>query len=123
MRVAKLAPTDPARGQLDDFVKALETVRGKLVTTKEGGGITGEEKIREEMGTLYGSINGYEGRPTQSQIERTAALGKELAIIVAGFNALTKTSLPAVNAALTKSSLDSITVMTREEWEKAQAAN
>ncbi len=75
------------------------------------------------MGTLYGSINGYEGRPPQSQVERTTAPGKELAIIVAEFGALTKNSLPAVNAALTKNLLDSIAVMTGEEWEKAQATN
>jgi len=122
-RAMKIADNDPARRQLEDFVKALETIRTKLVATKEGGGITGEEKIREQMGTLYGSVNGYEGRPTASQVERATALSTELAAIVAEFDALTKNSLPAVNAALTKNSLDSIAVMTRAEWEKTQAAN
>jgi len=122
-RAMKIADNDPARRQLEDFVKALETIRTKLVATKEGGGITGEEKIREQMGTLYGSVNGYEGRPTASQIERATALSTELAAIVAEFEALTKNSLPAVNAALTKNSLGSIAIMTRAEWEKTQAVN
>lgn len=65
----------------------------------------------------------FDIRPTASQIERASALGTELAAIVAEFDALTKNSLPAVNAALTKNSLDSIAVMTRAEWEKTQAAN
>jgi len=90
------------------------------VATKEGGGITGEEKIREQMGTLYGSVNGYEGRPTQSQIQRMTALGKELDAVVAEFNALTKKELPVVNAALEKKKITPITLMTKTDWEKKQ---
>ena len=33
----------------------------KIVATKEGGAITGEERIREHLDLLYGAVNGWEG--------------------------------------------------------------
>ncbi|MBZ5553263.1 MAG: hypothetical protein LAO21_11125 [Acidobacteriia bacterium] len=119
-RAAKLAAGDVTRKRLEDVAKSLEGIRSKLVATKEGGGITGEEKIREQMGSLYGAVNGYEGRPTQSQILRMEALKKEFDVVVAEFDTLAKKELPAVNAILEKRKLDPIRVMSKEEWEKKQ---
>jgi hypothetical protein len=36
--------------------------------------ITGEVRLREEIGEVYGDVSRYGGRPTQSQIDRAAAL-------------------------------------------------
>jgi len=95
--------------------EALENLRSKLVATKEGGGITGEEKFREQMGSLYGAVNGYECRPTQSQINRLTALGKELEAVMAEFEALSKKELVVVNAALETKKIDSIKLMTKAD--------
>ena len=40
--------------------------------------ITGEIRLREEIGEVYGDVSRYGGRPTQSQIERTAALDERV---------------------------------------------
>jgi hypothetical protein len=63
-RSAKLAEKDPLRARLQKFSADLDDLRSKIVATKEGGAITGEERIREHLGNLYGDVNGYEGRPT-----------------------------------------------------------
>ncbi|MGI9108380.1 MAG: VPS10 domain-containing protein [Pyrinomonadaceae bacterium] len=117
-RSAKLDANDTARKQLEDLAAALESVRAKLVATREGGGITGEEKIREKMGALYGAVNGYEGKPSQSQIDRITALGKELGEVVAQFDALAKKELVAANAALEGKQLAPVVLMTKADWEK-----
>ncbi|HEY3132173.1 MAG TPA: hypothetical protein VGL91_22140 [Acidobacteriota bacterium] len=119
-RAGKLASDDPTRRSLEDLAKSLEAIRSRLVATREGGGITGEEKIREQMGSLYGSVNGYEGRPTQSQIRRMTALGKEFDAVVAEFDAVTRKELPALNAALEAKKIDPIRLLTRADWEKKQ---
>jgi photosystem II stability/assembly factor-like uncharacterized protein len=119
-RAAKLPAADASRRQLEDFARAVDAVRAKLVSTREGGGITGEEKVREKLGDLYGAVNGYEGRPTQSQVARVAALGKELNDVVAEFDALVKKDLGTVSAALAEKKLDPIKLLTKEEWEKKQ---
>jgi hypothetical protein len=51
----------------------VDAMRKKIVATKEGGMITGEERLREYLASLYGDVSGYEGRPSQTQVERTDA--------------------------------------------------
>ena len=65
------------KDQLNGLVQKLEEFRSTLVSVKEGGMITGEKKLREKLGELYGGVNGYCGRPTQSQIDSTATFPKE----------------------------------------------
>jgi photosystem II stability/assembly factor-like uncharacterized protein len=57
----------------------LGELRQKIVATREGGAITGEERLREHADILYGAIMSWEGRPAQYQLERIDALDRELA--------------------------------------------
>ena len=66
--------------------KEVDDLRMKLVATKEGGMITGEERLREYVAGLYSDVLTYEGRPTQMQIDRADALARELADVVADFD-------------------------------------
>jgi len=66
---------DKALQQLDG---KLEAVKKKIVATKEGGAITGEERIREHADHLYGALLSYEGKPSSYLIERTQVLKREL---------------------------------------------
>jgi photosystem II stability/assembly factor-like uncharacterized protein len=56
----------------------LNEARKKIVATKEGGAITGEERIREHTDTLYGALVGWEGKPARYQVQRISALRSEL---------------------------------------------
>jgi photosystem II stability/assembly factor-like uncharacterized protein len=119
-RSAKLAEKDSLRARLQQLATDLESLRSRIVATKEGGAITGEERIREHLGNLYGSVNGYEGRPTDYQAARTESLGRELEDVIADFRKLTDKELPGINAALTKKKLAAISVMAEADWEKQQ---
>jgi hypothetical protein len=63
----------------------MERQRVALVSSKQGEGISGEEKLREELGMLYGNVNMHEGRPTDSQLRRMGVLEKRLAEATATF--------------------------------------
>jgi photosystem II stability/assembly factor-like uncharacterized protein len=76
-----------AKGRADQAA-AADTIRKKIVATKEGGAITGEERLREYLATLYGDVNGYEGRPTDAQLARADALARELDDVIKEFTAL-----------------------------------
>jgi hypothetical protein len=80
--------------------------------------ITGEERLREYLAGLYGDVTGYEGRPSQTQVERTDALAKELADVVKEFDAWSAKELVDLNKELSAKTLEPVTMMTREEWEK-----
>jgi len=109
----------------DQFVKRLQSasaqvddLRKKIVATKEGGMITGEERLREFLADLYGNVVSYDGRPSQTQVERTGALSRELSDVVKDFDAWISRELPGLNSALSGKNLETLSPLTREEWEK-----
>jgi hypothetical protein len=117
-RAAKLRPADPLRQRLTALAEAADAVRAKVVATKEGGMITGEERLREFLGGLYGDVNGYDGRPTDEQVARADVLSRQLDDVVRELTTLTSQQLPALNRQLASSKLAAIEVISEEAWRK-----
>ncbi len=65
--------TDAAR-----VSEQADALRKQLVATKEGGAITGEERLRENVDNIYGAITSVEAAPTAYQLARVDALEREL---------------------------------------------
>ena len=116
------AHAQDARKPIDDLAVALEALRTKLVATKENGFISGEEQLRERLGECYGAVNGYDGRPTESQLHRKDVLKKELADAAAELDAILKTRLEAINSALARGNLQPIKKLARDDWQKQQGS-
>src|SRR5262245_10123630 len=113
---------DPLAANLRKQSAAVDEMRRKIVATKEGGMITGEERLRENLTELYGNVSGYEGRPTQTQVERADAIARELADVVKEFDHWTATEMARINSSLAGHKLEPIPVMTREEWNSRNVA-
>ena len=121
-RMAKLQEKDPLRAKLQQLVDSCEQVRSKIVATKEGGMITGEERIREHLGQLYGSVNQYEGRPGEYHAARADSLGRELEDVITEFKQLTDRELAPINSSLKKKKMEAIAVLTEADWKKKREA-
>ncbi|MBI2679028.1 MAG: sialidase [Candidatus Koribacter versatilis] len=119
---AKLPANDRLRKQLEALAASEDAIRGKIVATKEGGAITGEERLREFLAGLYGDVNGYDGRPTDSQVARTDALQHELDDVVKQFNDTTNKQLAAVNRGLAGKKMQPIKVLAEADWQQQQTA-
>ncbi len=120
-RAVKLAANDPLHKRLQDLAARADEIRKKIVATKEGGAITGEERIREKTTGLYGTFVGYEGRPADYQLARIDSLKRELDDVVKEFDAFVAKDVKELNVSLAKKKLEIIQPLTREEWEKANA--
>jgi hypothetical protein len=118
-RAAKLPAADALRQRLTTLADTVDKIRSKIVATKEGGMITGEERLREYVGGLYGDVNGYDGRPTDEQIARSESLGRELDDVIREFTTLTGQQLPPINRELTSKKLGPIEVISEDAWRKA----
>jgi photosystem II stability/assembly factor-like uncharacterized protein len=105
---AKKLGSDALAAKVRSASASVDEIRKRVVATKEGGMITGEERLREFLVDLYGSVNGYDGRPSQAQVERADALSRELGDVVRDFDAWTAKELPAINAALVKKKLEPV---------------
>jgi hypothetical protein len=117
-RAAKLPEKDPLRKSVQELSQHADALRSRIVATKEGGAITGEERIREYLTNVYGDVNNYDGKPTNSQVERTDALGRELDDVIKDLDQLTTKQLPAINSGLQKKKLEPIQSLTQQQWEK-----
>ncbi|MGH9501033.1 MAG: WD40/YVTN/BNR-like repeat-containing protein [Terriglobales bacterium] len=117
---AKLSAKDGLRTRLEHLADQAGDLRSKIVATKEGGAITGEERIREHLGEVYGDVNSYNGRPTADQTARAASLAKELEDVITDFHKLTDAELPAINAGLRKKKMEAIAVLSESDWQKQQ---
>ncbi|TXI75656.1 MAG: sialidase [Dokdonella sp.] len=98
------------RKRLDSLEAKTDVVRKKIVATKEGGAITGEERLREHADVLYGAIMSYDGKPADYQLARIESLKRELADIDAEFTTLQVRDLADANSALKAAGLQEIKI-------------
>ena len=104
---------------LEGFAEQLETLRTSLSASK-GGIISGEERLRERLGTLYGNVTGYDGRPSKTQFDRRDTLGAELADALSAGEELLGPALEALNARLAEAGLEGLSTLDRDEWNEEE---
>jgi len=120
-RVSKVGGAAELSTKLDALIDELETFRKTLVATRKGGFIAGEEQLREKIGSLYGTVNGFEGRPTDSQVKYMGVLDGLLRDAEAKLESMLSTKLGDLNTQLRERNLDPITRMSKETWEAKDA--
>ncbi|MEM8982987.1 MAG: glycosyl hydrolase, partial [Pseudomonadota bacterium] len=120
-RMAVMADdTDTAlTSDLDAYASALEALRTSLSVT-DGGMITGKEKLRERLGTLYGNVTSYDGRPSATQFDRRDSLGEELKAGLTASEPLLGEQLAAINERLATAGLDSLVSLSRDAWNEEE---
>jgi photosystem II stability/assembly factor-like uncharacterized protein len=106
----KLPEGDANRKALAALNEKADDIRKKIVATKEGGAITGEERLREHMDTLYGAIMTYEGKPSDYQMARIDTLERELGDVQKEFAGFESGDLAKTNAKLAAAKLPEIKV-------------
>jgi hypothetical protein len=97
---ANPATTPASKAKALALIDKADALRKQVVATTEGGAITGEERLRENMDMAYGAITATEARPTRYALARVDALEKELAEVETGFAALKAGDAAALNIAL-----------------------
>jgi photosystem II stability/assembly factor-like uncharacterized protein len=107
---AKLPPADPLVAELAKLSDRADALRKLVVATTEGGAITGEVRLRENMADVYGAITSTEGAPTPYELARVDALERELGDVEHQFATLTGPELQNLNTKLKAKSLPPITV-------------
>ena len=117
----KVDAKNPLHGQLVDLAAKADEIRKRIVATKEGGAITGEERLREYLGDLYGDVSGYEGKPTDEQTARAEVLNRQLDEIVQEFNQLATKELPGINSQLKSRQMKPIEVIAEKDWQSTVA--
>jgi photosystem II stability/assembly factor-like uncharacterized protein len=120
-RAAKVKNDATLAKRLQQAADSMDELRKKIVSTKEGGAVTGEIRIREKTTELYGDILNYEGRPTDYQSARIDSLKKELTDVSTQFDTFASKELPAINKSLAQKKIEVIHPATRAAWDAANS--
>lgn len=119
-----LSERDRVKRRLEELYDSLEDFRSTLVSTDEAGWLSGQELLREELGNLFGGVNGYGGKPSDSQLSRQIFLHAKLLDARDEFERLAGTdALADLNSQLERKELEPLAVMTVEAWETGEAAS
>lgn len=94
----------------------MEKERDALVPNSANR-IAGQVRLRERLASIYGNVTGYQGRPTQSQLETLDNVEKEMKALEARLQEIHSTELPKLNKQLNKQKLAPIEVTSQEAFE------
>lgn len=103
------------KSKAEKFEKAYKQLNARFTATKKGM-ITGESKLREQLGTLFGNVVSYNGKPSQTQVQQADTLIAEVAAALKASQDLLDKQLPAINKALGKE--QAIELLDRATWDE-----
>lgn len=89
--------------------KEMDEIRKEIMATKVGR-ITGETRLRERLGEIYGGIMGYDGAPTQSQIDGLEELKAQQQDFEKRITEVINEQIPPLDKKLKKAGLSSISI-------------
>jgi photosystem II stability/assembly factor-like uncharacterized protein len=102
--------------ELTSLSDKMDATHKELAATTVTSEITGEEKLREKIGVIYGAILDYQGRPSQTQIDRLANLTAEVETIRKGIDRVMSDELPELEKQLAKENIGGFSITTIEEF-------
>ena len=102
--------------ELKEFSDKLIELSKTIIASKEGTGITGEEKLREKLSQLYYSVVNFPGRPTDSQLQRVKGLEDDYNKANNAKDKIFSSYLDKINSQLTSSGLKKLEFYSKEQF-------
>ncbi len=103
--------------KLSGISNDMNNLHKELVATNPNP-LSGEERLREKLGDIYSDVLGYQGKPTQSQIDRLNVLTVDLDKKRGTVNELLNKTIPDINIQLAELKVSPIKIITKEEFDK-----
>lgn len=100
----------------EPLLQKITTLRSEILLTKVAQ-VNSDEKLREKISSIYGAVSRYEGRPTDSQMERLESLKKDFEAKKGEFEAM-QAAINVLNEQLKKLNQAPIELISREAFDK-----
>ncbi len=83
--------------KIKSLVAACEEMHEKISATQSGeGGITGQVRLRENIGEIYGAVAGYPGKPTDLQVKALDNYARQVKDFGAKIDGMLKNDIPGL---------------------------
>jgi hypothetical protein len=117
-RARKVKGDEALAKELNALADKLDEFHKTLVATSENAE-SGQIRLREQLGELYGDVSRYGGRPTKSQIERAATLAGLIDKADADYEKIMSESA-GLGSKLAAAKVEPLKKLSREEFDKRQ---
>jgi hypothetical protein len=117
-RADSLKEGDDLKKTLVGFAEKLEELHGTLVVAERKKGITGEKQLRERIVDLYAAVNGFGGRPSETQLTQMTILEKQVEEADVEFRSIAEEQLNKINSRLEKKKLAPLKLLSEEEFRR-----
>lgn len=110
------------RSSIKPFADELLALGQTLAASStDGGYVSGEVRLREAFGALYGAIAGYDGKPSSSQMQEHQRLRILLEQAQRSHAQLLARRLPRVEQLLEAAGQDALRQLDRARWERQES--
>jgi photosystem II stability/assembly factor-like uncharacterized protein len=83
--------------KIKTLIAECERMHEQISATQSGeGGITGQVRLRENIGEIYSAVGGYPGKPTNLQIESLEVYTNQVTDFKKKINVMIKTDIPKI---------------------------
>ena len=106
--------------KLESKKAALEELANSIVTDTSSIFVD-KARLREEVSGLYSAVAGYGGAPSNNQLDQLKVLEGKMADLEK--DAANVTGIESLNGDLEKAKMKTLTLLTREAWEKEEEKN
>ena len=108
-------PSSSLKSKAKSFEESYKDLNARFTATQKGM-ITGESKLREQLGTLFGNVVAYNGKPSQTQDRQAVDLIQEVKVALNASQEVLKKQLPGINKAM--GSEQGIKLLDRVTWDE-----
>ena len=116
--IARSKESKKVAKKLNTYADEIEKYRSTLVALGGDFYVDEGEQIRERISDLYRQISTYPGKPSNSQIQRTEVLIRNMKVVEAQFKEFTSPKLNKINALLEENELVTIKIKSKKEFLK-----
>ncbi len=108
------------RDTLQAYHDDVEELRTSLSASGSAGLISGEEKLREKLGNLYGHVSSFDGAPTDTQIRQKNQIQARIDEATDSGNVLLGEPLVNLNALFESKGLAAVETIDRDSWNEKE---
>ena len=111
---------DSEKKYLSDAVSYLDSLHKQMIAEKSTLFADSEDKLREKLAGIYGTINQYAGKPSAEQIKRIDNLDKDLQSLKNGLQTFYSKQFGRCNEIIQKSGKKPLNRLSRQEFDSVE---
>ncbi len=109
-----------ARTKGEKIISSLDSLHKTIIAEKSSLFADTEDKLREKLASIYGTVSQFAGKPSEEQMKRIGNLDQELFNTRKRLNDILTKDIKDINILLKAEKMPEISLLTREQFDKQE---